>query len=46
MTSFAGALTNQEVERQKFFSGSLERTTAADHKLAESLGLRVCAASG
>ncbi len=46
VTSFADSLTNQEPERQKFSSGSLERTTASDAKLAESLGLKVCAASG
>lgn len=46
VSSFAGSLTNQELERQRFFSGSLERTTASDSKLAESLGLKVCAASG
>jgi hypothetical protein len=46
VSSFAGTLTNQELERQRFFSGSLERTTASDRKLAESLGLKVCAASG
>ncbi len=46
VSGFAGALTNKELERQRFFSGSLERTTASDSKLAESLGLKVCAASG
>jgi hypothetical protein len=46
VSSFAGSLTNQELERQRFFSGSLERTTASDSKLAESLGLKVCAAAG
>lgn len=46
VSSFADSLTNQEPERQKFASGSLERTTASDGKLAESLGLKVCAASG
>ena len=46
VTSFAGSLTNQELERQKFSSGSLERTTASDRKLAKSLGLKVCGASG
>jgi hypothetical protein len=46
VTSFAHSLTNQEPERQKFASGSLERTTASDGTLARSLGLKVCAASG
>ncbi len=46
VSSFAGSLPKQEVERQRFFSGSLERTTASDRKLAESLSLKVCAASG
>jgi hypothetical protein len=45
VTGFADSLTNQEPEQQKFSSGSLERTTASDSKLAESLGLKVCAAS-
>jgi hypothetical protein len=44
VTSFADALTKQEPERQKFSSGSLERTTTSDRKLAESLGMKVCAA--
>jgi len=35
VSSFAGSLTNQELERQRFFSGSLERTTASDSKLAD-----------
>ena len=45
VTSFADSLANQEPERQKFSAGSLERTTASDSKLAESLGLKACAAS-
>jgi hypothetical protein len=46
VTSYAASLTSREPERQKFSSGSLERTTASDRKLAESLGVKVCAASG
>lgn len=45
VTSFADSLTRLEPERQRFSSGSLERTTAADRKLAESLGMKICAAS-
>ena len=45
VSSFANSLTNLEPERQRFSSGSLERTTASDRKLAESLGMKVCAAS-
>jgi hypothetical protein len=43
--SFADSLTRLEPERQRFSSGSLERTTASDRKLAESLGMKACAAS-
>jgi hypothetical protein len=42
VTSFASKL---EPERQRFASGSLERTTESDRKLAEGLGMKVCAAS-
>jgi hypothetical protein len=45
VTSFADSLTRMEPERQRFASGSLERTTESDRKLAESLGMKVCAAS-
>jgi len=43
--SFASSLTKLEPERQRFASGSLERTTESDRKLAEGLGMKVCAAS-
>jgi hypothetical protein len=46
VSSFAASLTSREPEQQKLSSGSLERTTAADSKLARSLGLKVCAAAG
>jgi hypothetical protein len=46
VTSFADSLTKLEPERQRFASGSLERTTESDRKLAEGLGIKVCAASG
>jgi hypothetical protein len=45
VSSFADSLTRLEPERQRFSSGSLERTTAADRKVAESLGMKTCAAS-
>jgi len=45
VTSFADSLTRVEPERQRFASGSLERTTQSDRKLAESLGMKACAAS-
>jgi len=45
VTSFADSLTRLEPEKQRFASGSLERTTASDRKLAQSLGMKVCAAS-
>jgi hypothetical protein len=45
VSSFADSLTRLEPERQRFSSGSLERTTASDRKLAESLDMKVCAAS-
>jgi hypothetical protein len=45
VTSYADSLTSLEPEREKFSSGSLERTTASDRKLAESLGMKVCATS-
>jgi hypothetical protein len=46
VSSFTDSLTSREPEREKLSSGSLERTTAADSKLAKSLGLKVCAAAG
>jgi hypothetical protein len=45
VTSFASSVTKLEPERQRFASGSLERTTESDRKLAEGLGMKVCAAS-
>jgi hypothetical protein len=45
VSSLADSLTRLEPGRQQFASGSLERTTASDRKLAESLGMKVCAAS-
>ncbi len=45
VTSFADSLTKLEPERQRFASGSLERTTESDRKLAEGLGVKVCATS-
>jgi hypothetical protein len=39
------ALVSQQPEKQRFASGSLERTTAADHALAAGLGLKICAGS-
>jgi hypothetical protein len=45
VSSFADSLRRLVPERQRFSSGSLERTTASDRKLAESLGMKVCAAS-
>jgi hypothetical protein len=45
VTSYTDALTKLEPEKQTFASGSLERTTASDRTLAESLGMQACAAS-
>ena len=45
VSSFASSLSKLEPERQRFASGSLERTTESDRKLAEGLGMKVCAAS-
>jgi len=45
VTSYTNALTKREPEKQAFASGSLERTTASDRTLADSLGMQVCAAS-
>jgi hypothetical protein len=46
VASLADSLTKEEPEKQRFASGSLERTTASDRKLAQSLGMKACAASG
>ncbi len=43
--SFADTLTKGEPEKQRFAMGSLERTTASDRTLAESLGMKACAVS-
>ena len=45
VTSFADVLTKGEPEKQRFAQGSLERTTASDRTLAESLGMKACAVS-
>jgi hypothetical protein len=45
VSSFADSLTRLEPGRQQYSSGSLERTTASDRKLAQSLGMKTCAAS-
>jgi hypothetical protein len=44
VTNYAEALSKKEPEKQRFASGSLERTTATDLALARSLDLTACAA--
>jgi hypothetical protein len=45
VASYTEGLAKKEPEKQSFASGSLERTTASDRTLAESLGMTACAAS-
>lgn len=45
VSAYAESLTKLEPEKQRFASGALEGTTAADRKLAKSLGLKACADS-